>query len=227
MLERSRVITRFPATGSGTNPREICCASPSAIAVLPTPGSPIRQGLFFPLLLKIWMTRRISSSLPITGSSFPSVASFVKSREYWSSTGVASKFLFLPLEDFSSSLEKLPSSPMATNKSTYNFCKFMLNVFNSRTAADSFSFITANKRCSVPTSSLLKCSASFSAVSNTFWVLGEYPSASSRIALSPGEISSSINSNSFFSSRWFSAKTLAATPVPSCNRPAKICSVPI
>ncbi len=173
MLERSRVITRLPATDSGTSPREICCARPSAIAVFPTPGSPTRQGLFFPRLLKIWITRRISSSRPITGSIFPSSASFVKSLEYWSSTGVACRERFLPLADLISSLEKLPSSPIATNKSTYSFCRFTLMVFKRRTAADSFSFIMASRRCSVPISSLLKCSASFSAVASILWVLGE------------------------------------------------------
>ena len=47
------------------------CASPSTIAVLPTPGSPISTGLFFVRRLSTWMTRRISSSRPITGSSLP------------------------------------------------------------------------------------------------------------------------------------------------------------
>ncbi len=46
-------------------------ASPSAIAVLPTPGSPINTGLFFVRRESTCMTRRISWSRPITGSSFP------------------------------------------------------------------------------------------------------------------------------------------------------------
>jgi hypothetical protein len=46
-------------------------ASPSAIAVLPTPGSPISTGLFFVRRLSTCMHRRISSSRPITGSSLP------------------------------------------------------------------------------------------------------------------------------------------------------------
>ena len=40
-----RIFAGYPST--------IRCASPSAIAVLPTPGSPIRHGLFFVLRLKI------------------------------------------------------------------------------------------------------------------------------------------------------------------------------
>ena len=55
--DRSSVITRLSATESGTMPNWILCAKPSTIAVFPTPGSPIRHGLFLPLRLKIWITR--------------------------------------------------------------------------------------------------------------------------------------------------------------------------
>lgn len=55
-------------------------ARPSAMAVLPTPGSPMRQGLFLVRRDRIWITRSISVALPITGSSRPSFACFVKSR---------------------------------------------------------------------------------------------------------------------------------------------------
>ena len=64
---------------SGTSPRTIRKASPSAIAVLPTPGSPIKTGLFFVFLERIRITLRISLSLPITGSSFPFRASVTRS----------------------------------------------------------------------------------------------------------------------------------------------------
>ena len=56
------------------------CASPSTIAVFPTPGSPIRTGLFFVRRHKIWMTRSTSPSRPTKGSSVPSVAACVRSR---------------------------------------------------------------------------------------------------------------------------------------------------
>jgi len=46
-------------------------ARPSAIAVLPTPGSPMSAGLFFVRRDRIWMTRSISFSRPMTGSSLP------------------------------------------------------------------------------------------------------------------------------------------------------------
>ena len=47
------------------------CARPSTMAVLPTPGSPISTGLFLVRRLSTCITRRISSSRPITGSSLP------------------------------------------------------------------------------------------------------------------------------------------------------------
>ena len=43
---KSNVSTRLPFKPSGTSPLTIRCANPSTIAVLPTPGSPIRTGLF-------------------------------------------------------------------------------------------------------------------------------------------------------------------------------------
>ncbi len=41
------------------------------MAVLPTPGSPMRTGLFLVRRDSTWMTRRISSSRPMTGSILP------------------------------------------------------------------------------------------------------------------------------------------------------------
>ena len=83
----SRLLRRL----SGTSPSTIRRASPSTIAVLPTPGSPMSTGLFLVRRESTWMTRRISSSRPMTGSSLPLRASSVRSRPkrssawYWSS----------------------------------------------------------------------------------------------------------------------------------------------
>ena len=68
-MSSANIVLSF--SPSGTSPFRIRCARPSTTAVLPTPGSPIRTGLFFVLLERIRMTRLISESLPITGSSFP------------------------------------------------------------------------------------------------------------------------------------------------------------
>ncbi len=77
---RSSAITRLFLSDSGTSPFTMRCASPSTIAVLPTPGSPIRTGLFLVRRERTWITRRISSSRPITGSSLPLRAISVRSR---------------------------------------------------------------------------------------------------------------------------------------------------
>jgi hypothetical protein len=45
-------------------------AKPSTTAVFPTPGNPIKTGLFLVLRERISMTRRISSSRPMMGSIF-------------------------------------------------------------------------------------------------------------------------------------------------------------
>ena len=70
-------------------------AKPSAMADLPTPGSPIKRGLFFFLLLRICETLSISLFRPITGSILPSLAIFVKSLPKLSSTGVLDFFFLL------------------------------------------------------------------------------------------------------------------------------------
>ncbi len=62
------------ASTSGTLPSLILRASPSAIAVLPTPGSPTRSGLFFCRRQSTWMVRWTSLSRPISGSILPSRA---------------------------------------------------------------------------------------------------------------------------------------------------------
>ena len=92
---RSRATTFLSFRDSGTSPWAIRWARPSTIAVLPTPASPISTGLFLVRRERTLMTRRISCSRPITGSSFPSRASAVRSRLYFSSawnfdSGVAS-----------------------------------------------------------------------------------------------------------------------------------------
>ena len=82
---RSRLSTRRPFRESGTSPATTRWARPSTTAVLPTPGSPMRTGLFLVRRLSTWITRRISASRPITGSSRPSSAALVRSTENFSS----------------------------------------------------------------------------------------------------------------------------------------------
>ena len=82
---RSKATRRLVFNTSGTSPETMRCAKPSTIAVFPTPGSPISTGLFFVRRARICITRRISSSRPMTGSSLDLRASSVRSRAYFSS----------------------------------------------------------------------------------------------------------------------------------------------
>ncbi len=77
----------------GTSPLEILIAKPSTTAVLPTPASPIKTGLFLVFLDKICITFLISSSLPITGSIFCALALSTKSTPYLLSTSYVSSGL--------------------------------------------------------------------------------------------------------------------------------------
>mmetsp|Transcript_770 Transcript_770/g.2745 ORF Transcript_770/g.2745 Transcript_770/m.2745 type:complete len:282 (-) Transcript_770:114-959(-) len=90
----SRVRNPIPFMFSGTSLARIRCARPSATAVLPTPGSPTSTGLFFVLRERIWMTRRISSSLPITGSSLPEAARSTRSMPYFSNASKVDSAVF-------------------------------------------------------------------------------------------------------------------------------------
>ena len=70
----------------GTSLATIRLARPSIMAVLPTPGSPIKTGLFLVFLERIFIIRRISSSLPMTGSIFPFLASSTTFLPYFYKT---------------------------------------------------------------------------------------------------------------------------------------------
>ena len=75
---------------SGTSPLTMRSARPSAMAVLPTPGSPMRTGLFFVRRLSTCIARRISSSRPMIGSILPSRAASVRSRAYFFRASIVS-----------------------------------------------------------------------------------------------------------------------------------------
>ena len=86
---------------SGTSPFTIRRAIPSAIAVLPTPGSPIKTGLFFVRRLKTCIERLISSSRPMIGSILPSMAACVKSCVYFfKASKLSSAFTLSALRPF-------------------------------------------------------------------------------------------------------------------------------
>ena len=87
---RSSAKMILSLSSSGTSRATIRCASPSTTAVLPTPASPMSTGLFLVRRMRICMTRRISSSRPMTGSSLPCRACSVRSRPYFLSASYLS-----------------------------------------------------------------------------------------------------------------------------------------
>ncbi len=97
---RSKVTTLLPKSILDTFFCTILKARPSAIAVLPTPGSPISIGLFFFLLDRICATLSISFSRPTIGSSLSSSANLVRSLPKLSSTGVRDFSLLFPAGSF-------------------------------------------------------------------------------------------------------------------------------
>ncbi len=74
----SRAKISAPLRASGLPSSSSFWASPSTIAVLPTPGSPTNTGLFFRRRHSTSSARPISRTRPITGSSFPSRARSVR-----------------------------------------------------------------------------------------------------------------------------------------------------
>ena len=132
--------TRLFFRVSGTSPLTMRCARPSTMAVLPTPGSPISTGLFLVRRCRIWITRRISSSRPITGSSLPARARSVRSMVYFFSasrlpsasgldtfsvprkavTACSSAFLLPP-----ASLSRRPASPLSSPSASTNISEAM------------------------------------------------------------------------------------------------------
>src|SRR6266436_2662052 len=154
---RSSATRRLVFKTSGTSPAMMRCASPSTMAVFPTPGSPISTGLFLVRRARICITRRISSSRPMTGSSFWRRASSVRSRAYFSSDAyVASGFCEVT--------RCVPRTLVSACKIAS--CEAPWR-FKSCPAGSRSAFAMARKRCSVETYSSLKLSASLKARSTT------------------------------------------------------------
>mmetsp|Transcript_5311 Transcript_5311/g.16681 ORF Transcript_5311/g.16681 Transcript_5311/m.16681 type:complete len:226 (+) Transcript_5311:7550-8227(+) len=143
----SKVTTLLSSSMSGTSLAIILWANPSAIDVLPTPGSPIRIGLFLVLLPRICITRSISFSRPITGSRVPASAFSVKSVPNSSNVGALFRpwpWLLLPTKTSSvSPKERITCVLNFERKTTPKFSKTLV-------ATPSFSLISPSSKCSVP-----------------------------------------------------------------------------
>ena len=87
--EMSSASIRLSPRKYGTSPQAIRCASPSTIAVLPTPGSPISTALFFVRRQRTCCTRSSSTRRPTSGSSRLFMAASVRSRLNSASSGVS------------------------------------------------------------------------------------------------------------------------------------------
>ena len=138
---------------SGTSPLTILIANPSAIAVLPTPGSPIKHGLFFVFLERILITFLISSSLPITGSNFCFLASSTKSVPYFFKASYVSSGLSLVTLVF----------PLTSNKTFKKLFLSILKVLNNCFNFELALSISPSIICSTDTYSSFILSAVFSA----------------------------------------------------------------
>ena len=140
----SNVRTRLSSRMSGTSPRVMRWARPSAIAVLPTPGSPIRTGLFLVRRPRIWITRSISFWRPTTGSSLDSAAIWVRLLPNSSRVGVLVDPLPPPPEATSAVSPSMRITWVRTlARSTPRFSR-------TRAATPSPSLIKPSSRCSVP-----------------------------------------------------------------------------
>src|ERR687892_509488 len=138
---RSSCNRRLFTRTSGTSWLMIFCASPSTIAVLPTPGSPMSTGLFLVRRARIWMTRSISCSRPITGSSLVSRASCVRSRLAWGVNGT------------SPNVRVLGNPASARSTSAFTVSSRSPSRCSTAVAMPSPSRMSPSSTCSVPTKS--------------------------------------------------------------------------
>ena len=134
------------------------------MAVFPTPGSPIKTGLFLERRERTWIRRRISSSLPITGSSFPNEACAVKSRPYFSKT---LELLESVLAKFSSVICSVRFSLIVFSKSWGSKLKLRKQRLPMRSSS-----ANPTRRCSVEINLSCQLSRQASALSNIISRLG-------------------------------------------------------
>mmetsp|Transcript_39146 Transcript_39146/g.99431 ORF Transcript_39146/g.99431 Transcript_39146/m.99431 type:complete len:217 (-) Transcript_39146:160-810(-) len=212
----------LPRKSSGMSPSAMRCARPSAIAVLPTPGSPMSTGLFFWRRARIWMVRSSSFARPIIGSISPCSAAFVRSLPY------------------SSSMEVLPDRgrppPWATTGSfsfSWRSAKISIGTFTTSTsifcrifvALPPSSFINARRMWAVSMALEFSFLASSTAATRTSFAAGVNGISTATMPL-PRPI---ISSTTFLVSLRLAPaflSTLAATPVFSAMTPTSSISVP-
>src|SRR5215218_52096 len=185
------------------------------MAVLPTPGSPMRAGLFLVRRASIWSIRFISASRPTTGSSLPSRASRVMLRPC------------LPSRLSGSSPRAL--SPLTRPNARRRSSSVRPTSRSTPAAVPSSTRTRPSNRCSVPMWSLALRSASSSASLRAFlalWVIWTLSAAMRERERSLRLMASFVLAWARPRSRPNSSKTRCTTP-PCCARsPSSTCSVP-
>ncbi len=147
MAVRSTDTMCFPCSASGTRPCWNNRASPSTMAVFPTPASPTRQGLFLLRRARIRIRRSTSFSLPMRGSRTAPSPGSVSTLPYFNKVGYR----------FRSSMRMPLSSPLPHAAHAFAACSVRTERSASRSRkipqAVQFSCSSmARSRCSEPIS---------------------------------------------------------------------------
>ena len=222
---------------SGTSPVTMRWARPSTMAVLPTPASPSSTGLFLVRRERIWITRSISFSRPMTGSSLPSRASSVRSRPKASRAG---RLATCRRPGRCAPLPRRPAALLVLvvrvgrvgAEELEDLLAHVLELDARGSAAPgrrcprsrgSGRAAGARCRCSCGRG----CSASSRDSSSTFLARGVKGSWPIVTIVGPVLTSFSTSWRIFFRSMSRFLRTVAATPLPSWTRPSRMCSVPM
>mmetsp|Transcript_6688 Transcript_6688/g.18734 ORF Transcript_6688/g.18734 Transcript_6688/m.18734 type:complete len:363 (+) Transcript_6688:457-1545(+) len=221
-MARSSWMMRLPRSISGTSPETIICARPSAMAVFPTPGSPMSTGLFFCRRAKIWIVRSSSGWRPTSGSMRPSAAAFVRSVPNSSSVAVLPPLPPLgatPTNIFSSlSMNSFWISSSTLAGSTLSFLRIL-------TALPPSSLSSARSMWAVSIAFEFRRRASSTAAASTRFAAGVKGISTGTTPLPRPTISSTTRRVSFrWAPNFFSAR--AAAPELPAATPARSISVP-
>mmetsp|Transcript_14500 Transcript_14500/g.38813 ORF Transcript_14500/g.38813 Transcript_14500/m.38813 type:complete len:284 (-) Transcript_14500:113-964(-) len=222
---RSSWTMRFPCRRSGMSPSEMRWARPSAMAVFPTPGSPMRTGLFFWRRARIWMVRSSSASRPTSGSTLPSAAALVRSVPNSSRVACLPAWAEPPLEDDTPTSCSLSSSFSSFLIASGIFFGSTFSFSSTLAVLPSFSWTRASRICAVQMAFEDSFRASSTASTSTLFALG-VNGTSTWTCPEPRPICSSTIFRTSLRLTPRLLRTLAATPEFSATTPTRSISVP-
>ncbi|CCY17798.1 putative uncharacterized protein [Eubacterium sp. CAG:786] len=214
---RSSAKMRLPISPCGTFPAATRCAKPSTTAVLPTPASPIRQGLFLQRRRSTRISRSVSFSRPITGSRAPFAAISVRSLPYFVRAGNFARRSF--------SVARSGSVQRWAQTSPASFTWLTPRSDNMVWAQQSRSRTIARRRCSGPALRWFSPEANDSAFSISLRLRGVRSLSESRVGLPLPTVSSRRRSTSFLPTPYLRS-TAAELKLSSETSPYRICSLP-